>query len=47
MQNSEDFQRDLSGVSLDEIGGDPLAGSGFETEEPEPGYSATGLDGEE
>jgi hypothetical protein len=34
-------------VSLDEIGGDPLAGSGFETEEPEPGYSATEWDGKE
>jgi hypothetical protein len=47
MQNSEDFQRDQPGASLDEIGGDPLAGSGFETEEPEPTYSATELDGKE
>jgi len=47
MRNPQDFQRDLSAASLDAIGGDPLAGSGFETEEPEPGYSATELDGEE
>ena len=47
MQNSYDFQHDLSAVSLDEIGGEPLAGSGFETEEPEPGFSAAELDREE
>jgi hypothetical protein len=47
MQNSQDFQRDLSAVSLDAIGGEPLAGSGLEAEESEPGYSATELDGEE
>jgi hypothetical protein len=44
MQNSKDFQPDLSGMLLDEIGGDALAGSGFETEEPEPGFSAGELD---
>ena len=47
MQNSQDFKRDLSEVSLDAIGGEPLAGSGFEAEEPELGYSAAELDGEE
>ena len=47
MQNSDDFQPDSSGMPLDEIGGDPLAGSGFETEEPEPGFSAADFDGEE
>jgi hypothetical protein len=47
MQNSHDFQRDLSAVSIDAIGGEPLAGSGFETEEPEPDFSAAELDGEE
>jgi hypothetical protein len=47
MLNSQDFHRDLSAVSLDAIGGEPLAGSGFEAEEPEPGYSATELAGEE
>ena len=26
---------------LNAIGGEPLAGSGFETEEPESGFSAT------
>jgi hypothetical protein len=47
MQSSQDFQRDPSAASLDAIGGEPLAGSGFEIEEPEPGFSATELDGEE
>jgi hypothetical protein len=47
MQTYQDFQRDLSAASLDAIGGEPLAGSGFETEEPEPGFSAGELDGEE
>jgi hypothetical protein len=47
MQNSQDFQRDLSAVAIDAIGGEPLAGSAFETEEPEPGFSAAELDGEE
>jgi len=47
MQNSQDFQRDLSVASLDAIGGEPLAGSGFEGEEPDPDFSAAELDGEE
>jgi hypothetical protein len=47
MQNSQYFPRDLSDVSLDPIGGEPLAGSGFETEEPEPGFSLAELGGEE
>jgi len=47
MQNSQDYQRNLSAVSLEAIGGEPLAGSGFETEEPELNFSATELDGEE
>ena len=47
MQNPQDFQRDLSAVSLDAIGGEPLTGSGFETEEPEQGFSGAELDGEE
>jgi hypothetical protein len=47
MQNSQDFQRDLSAVSLDAFGGEPLAGSGFETEEPELEFSDAELSGEE
>ena len=47
MQNSLSRQRDLSAVSPDEIGGEPLAGSGFETQEPELNFSAAELDGEE
>ena len=47
MQNPQDFQRDLSAASLYAIGGEPLAGSGFETEEPEPRFSAAEFDGED
>ena len=47
MQNPHDFQHDLSTVSIESIGGEPLAGSGFEAEEPEPGFSAVELNGEE
>ena len=46
MQNPQEFQRDLSSASIDAIGGEPLAGSGFETEEPELGFSAAELEGE-
>jgi hypothetical protein len=46
MQNSQDFQGDWAGVLLDAIGGEPLTGSGFETEEPEPEFSSE-LNGEE
>jgi hypothetical protein len=47
MQDSRDLQRDLFATSLEEIGAEPLAGSGFETEEPETGSSITDLDREE
>ncbi len=47
MQNSNDFQRDPLPAWIDAIGGEPLAGSGFETEEPEEGFSAAGLKEEE
>jgi hypothetical protein len=47
MQNPHDFQHDLSAVSIDAIGGEPLAGTGFEAEEPEPGFSAAEWNGEE
>lgn len=46
MQNSQDFQRDLAALSLDAIGGEPLTGSGFETEEPELVFSSAELSGE-
>jgi len=46
MQNSQDLQRNLSAESLDAIGGEPLAGSGFESEEPDVNSSAAELDGE-
>jgi hypothetical protein len=35
MQNSQYIQDDSPAASLDAIGGEPLAGSGFEAEEPE------------
>ena len=46
MQNPQDIQRDTLSASLDAIGGEPLAGSGFEMEEPETGFSASDEDGE-
>jgi hypothetical protein len=39
-------QRNLSSASIDAVGGEPLAGSGFETEEPDPDFTATELEGE-
>ncbi len=47
MQMSQEFEHGLSGRSVDAVGGEPLAGSGFENEESEPGFSAAELDGEE
>jgi hypothetical protein len=47
MQDLHDFQRDLSAESIDALGGELLAGSGFETEEPEPGFISAELRGEE
>ncbi len=47
MQDLQEFQRDWSVVSIDAIGGEPLAGSGFETEEPESGFSALDSEGKE
>jgi hypothetical protein len=38
MQNLRNIQRDLWVTSLDAIGGEPLAGSGFETEDPDEGF---------
>ena len=46
MQNPLDIQRDALSASLDAIGGEPLAGSGFETEDPESGFSNTDEVGE-
>ena len=47
MQISEDSQRDQSGVLIDAVGGEPLAGSGFENEEFEPSFNAAESEGEE
>ena len=47
MQNSPDFQRDWAAGSLEAIGGEPLTGSGFQTEEPALGFSSADLRGEE
>ena len=40
MQNSHDFRPDTPAVLIEAIGGHPLAGSGFESEEREPGFSS-------
>jgi hypothetical protein len=47
MQISEDSQRDQSGVLIDAVGGEPLAGSGFENEELELSFNAAESEGEE
>ena len=39
MQNSKAFDHDIESV-LNGIGGEPLAGSGFEDEQPEPEFAA-------
>ena len=39
MQNSRDIQQESFAMRLDNVGGDPLVGSGFETEEPDEGFS--------
>jgi hypothetical protein len=41
MQNVHDIERGSRTTSVDAIGGEPLAGSGFEEEEPELGFSST------
>lgn len=38
VQNSRDTQQDSLALRLDNVGGDPLVGSGFETEKPEEGF---------
>jgi len=47
MQTSQDVQRHLTAAGIDAVGGEPLAGSGFETEDPEPGFSAADVEGED
>jgi hypothetical protein len=47
MQTSPDYRRDLSAAAIAAIGGELLDGSGFETEEPNPGFSSTELGGKE
>ena len=47
MQASEHIQRELSVVSIEPRGGEPLDRSGFETEEPNPGFSSEELGGKE
>jgi hypothetical protein len=39
VQTVNDFDRSVQAL-LDMIGGDPLAGSGFESEEPQPEYDS-------
>jgi hypothetical protein len=41
MQNSQDIQHNSPATFLDAIGGESLAGSGFDTEEPESGFYTT------
>jgi hypothetical protein len=41
MQKSQDSELVASGTLLEAVGAEPLAGSGFETEDPEKGFSIT------
>jgi hypothetical protein len=43
----QDYERGLSAALLNAIGGEPLAGSGFETEDHEAGFSITEEAGQE
>ncbi len=45
MQNPKDYERNNS-AALDLIGGEPLAGSGFEGETPESGFDRNEPDGD-
>lgn len=47
MQTSDDFRHDVPTGIINAIGGEPLAGSGFAAEEPEPGFSVSESEGEE
>ena len=42
MQKPIDFPNEAAAL-LDGVGGDPLVGSGFETEESQPEFEASGL----
>jgi hypothetical protein len=46
METLEDTQRERSVISIDPKG-EPLDGSGFETEEPSRGFSSAELGGKE
>ena len=46
MHIQHDFQHDLSTETINAAGGALLAGSGFETEEPEQGFSAAEFEDE-
>ena len=41
MQKSQDCGQGLSAALLEAVGGEPLAGSGFEMEAPDAGFSIT------
>jgi hypothetical protein len=41
MHNSPEVKRDSGAILLDAVGGEPLAGSGFELEAPDEGFSVT------
>jgi hypothetical protein len=47
MQRSQDQAQKMSPLLLDANGGEPLAGSGFEQEDPEQDFSITELAAEE
>jgi hypothetical protein len=47
MQKSQNLRIDRAATLVVAVGGEPLAGSGFETEEPEPDFAADELSEDE
>ena len=47
MQNSDNFRSVHPLLVIDTVGGEPLAGSGFETQEPEEHFDVPEPEGED
>ena len=47
MQKSQNLPLDRAATLVVAVGGEPVAGSGFEAEEPEPGFAADELSEDE
>jgi len=47
MRKSQDLPLDIAAALLVAVGGEPMAGSGFEAEEPDPSFAADELSQDE